>query len=67
MKTWLPCDTIRIKSKRAICPVCGCKLPGIYDPGCVVKGVTLQCKRCHTKVRINIDNSDPRPEASSVQ
>lgn len=67
MKKQSPCDTIRVVNKRAICPRCGHRLPGVFYPGCVVKGLTLQCKSCRTKIRIHIDNSDPRPRASSVQ
>lgn len=58
-------DKIRIERNRAICPRCGHKLPGVFHPGCVVKGLTLQCRRCRTKVRIHIEAT--RDRASSVQ
>lgn len=66
MKKAPACDTIRIENNRAICPVCGSKLPGVYFPGCIVKGVMLPCKRCHAKIRIYIDKAT-RDQASSVQ
>lgn len=52
---------------RVACPVCGKTLPGFYRRGCFVSGLSLQCKRCHEKVKIEIDDRDQRPTASRVQ
>ena len=57
--------TIRIVNRRAICPRCGGKLPGVFAPGCAVRGLTLRCKTCRTEIEIDIPATSD--QASSVQ
>lgn len=65
MKKFPSCDTIKIENSRAICPICGGKLPGEYPPGCSVDGVVLSCKRCRKRIRIEY-RSDQLRSAESV-
>lgn len=65
MKTGSGCGMIRIEQRRAICPRCGGKLPGIFRPGCTVQGLTLRCKFCHAEIEIEIPATGD--QASSVQ
>lgn len=65
MKKRSACGMIRIDQRRAICPRCGGKLPGVFRPGCVVQGLTLRCKYCHAEIEIRIPATGD--QASSVQ
>ena len=67
MKTPTRCDTIRIENGRGICPRCGGKLPGVFSPGCRVEGLILRCRKCRDEIEIQVNTSDQRPKASSVQ
>ena len=60
MKKFPNCDTIKIENSRAICPICGGKLPGEFLPDSAVSGYIIQCKSCRKRIRIEY-RSDPRP------
>ena len=65
MKTGRRYDTIRVVNRRAICPRCGGKLPGVFNPGCTVQGLILLCKSCRAEIEIKIPATSD--QASSVQ
>ena len=65
MKRFPNCDTIKIENSRAICPICGGKLPGEFLPDSAVSGYIIQCKSCRKRIRIEY-RSDQLRSAESV-